>query len=146
MSCYCLLFVRVAVRGRIGQRDDGRFNSVTMKLSPTSTTRLVTVKMALVKIYSFIRGVFLIGLCVFAKSAIADASRPFALRIVDDQTGRGVPLVELKTTSSVRFYTDSAGYAAIDDPSLLGHKIFFYVWSHGYEYPADGFGIRGKAT
>jgi hypothetical protein len=70
---------------------------------------------------------------------------PFAIQIVDEQTGRGVPLVELKTVSNVQFFTDSAGYAAIDDPAMLGHRVYFWISSHGYEYPADGFGFRGKA-
>jgi hypothetical protein len=73
------------------------------------------------------------------------ATKPFAIHVIDDQSGRGVPLVELKTVSNVSFWTDSAGYAAIDDPALLGHRVFFSLWSHGYEYPKDGFGYRGKA-
>src|SRR5207249_299252 len=71
--------------------------------------------------------------------------KPFAIHVVDDRSGRGVPLVELKTVSNVSFWTDSAGYAAIDDPALLGRKTFFAVWSHGYEFPKDALGIRGKA-
>jgi len=78
----------------------------------------------------------------------APATRPaaFGLRVVDAATGRGVPLVELKTTSSLRLYTDSAGYVAVDDPALLGRRVFFFVASHGYQFPADGFGIRGRAV
>ncbi|HEX8911638.1 MAG TPA: hypothetical protein VF796_04710 [Humisphaera sp.] len=78
----------------------------------------------------------------------APATRPaaFSLKIVDAATGRGVPLVELKTTSSLRLYTDSGGYVAIDDPALLGRRVFFSVASHGYQFPADGFGIRGRAV
>lgn len=70
-------------------------------------------------------------------------ARPFAVEVVDDRTGRGVPLVELKTVANVRYVTDSAGLAAIDDPAMMGHAVFLHVASHGYEYPADGFGIRG---
>jgi hypothetical protein len=32
-----------------------------------------------------------------------------AIEVVDRQTGRGVPMVELQTTSGARYYTDSAG-------------------------------------
>jgi hypothetical protein len=67
----------------------------------------------------------------------------FSIAVVDDQTGRGVPLVELKTDSNVRYYTDSAGLVAIDDPAYVGREIYFSVFSHGYEYPIDGFGNRG---
>jgi len=69
--------------------------------------------------------------------------RPFAIEVVDERTGRGVPMVELQTTSSVRYYTDSAGLVAFDEPGLMGKKVFFGVAAHGYEFPPDGFGIRG---
>ncbi|OPZ22917.1 MAG: hypothetical protein BWZ10_00150 [candidate division BRC1 bacterium ADurb.BinA364] len=67
----------------------------------------------------------------------------FAIQVVDAATSRGIPLVELKTVNDVRYYTDSAGYAAIDDPGLMGRRVFFHVSSHGYEFAADGFGYRG---
>src|SRR5438067_1532697 len=73
------------------------------------------------------------------------AARPFAIEVVDDQTGRGVPLVELTTTSGVTYVTDSAGLVAFDDPGLIGQRVFFHVKSHGYEFPKDGFGLRGIA-
>lgn len=80
---------------------------------------------------------------LLAAPALAQAA-PFAIRAVDAATGRGVPLVELETTHHMLFVTDSAGYAAIDAPELLGTEVFFHVRSHGYEYPADGFGFRGR--
>ncbi|WP_152049439.1 hypothetical protein [Tautonia marina] len=69
--------------------------------------------------------------------------RPFAVEVVDAETGRGVPLVELKTVHQMRFLTDSAGIAVIDAPELIGIETYFFVSSHGYEYPSDGFGYRG---
>jgi hypothetical protein len=69
----------------------------------------------------------------------------FAIEVVDDQTGRGVPMVELQTTSGTRYYTDSAGVVAFFEPGLMGKKVFFAVSAHGYEFPKDGFGIRGVA-
>lgn len=78
--------------------------------------------------------------------ATAPAFRPFGIQVVDEQTGRGVPLVELKTVSNVRYVTDSNGWAAIDDPTLVGRRVFFFVSSHGYDFPADGFGSRGRAV
>jgi hypothetical protein len=77
--------------------------------------------------------------------ALSQTSAPFFVRVIDEQTGRGVPLVELKTVNNVRYVTDSAGIAAIDEPGLEGQRVFFYVSSHGYEFPADGFGFRGVA-
>ncbi len=86
-----------------------------------------------------------IAVMLFSPCCIAGDAKPFAIHVVDEQTGRGVPLVELTTPSNVRFYTDSAGYAAIDDPAMVGQRVFFTVWSHGYDFPADGFGSRGRA-
>jgi hypothetical protein len=69
----------------------------------------------------------------------------FRIHVVDAETGRGVPLVELKTVHNVRHFTDSNGLVAFREPGLTGTKVFFHVKSHGYEYPKDGFGFRGKA-
>jgi hypothetical protein len=77
-------------------------------------------------------------------SGASAAEGVFAIRVLDDQTGRGVPLVELKTVTNQRFVTDSAGVAAIREPELFGQTAFFYVSSHGYEFPKDGFGFRGQ--
>lgn len=70
----------------------------------------------------------------------------FEIRVIDDQTGRGVPLVELETVNNIRYVTDSNGYVALNEPTLFGQKVFFHVRSHGYEFPKDGFGYRGKAV
>src|SRR5439155_10415412 len=68
---------------------------------------------------------------------------PFAIQVIDDQSARGVPMVELQATTSACYYTDSAGYIAFDEPGLMNQKVFFNVASHGYEFPPDAFGIRG---
>jgi hypothetical protein len=39
--------------------------------------------------------------------------------------------------------TDSRGVVAFLEPGLMDQDVFFFVASHGYEYPADGFGMRG---
>jgi hypothetical protein len=78
-------------------------------------------------------------------AAPAPASAPFAVTVVDEATGRGVPLVELRTVNEIRYVTDSQGVAAVDEPGLMGLDVFFHVKSHGYEYPRDRFGYRGKA-
>lgn len=82
---------------------------------------------------------------MFAVTLNAASPDAFEIRVVDEETGRGVPLVELRTVHDVRFFTDSAGYAAIRDPELMNQNVFFSVRSHGYEFPKDGFGIRGRA-
>ena len=77
-------------------------------------------------------------------SIASAADGVFAIRVLDEQSGRGVPLVELKTVTNQHFVTDSAGVAAIREPELFGQTVFFHVSSHGYEFPKDGFGFRGK--
>lgn len=78
------------------------------------------------------------------------AARPAAFGVYqvtvrDADTGRGVPLVELRTVNEVRYYTDSSGIVAVDDPELMGQNVYFKVSSPGYEYPSDGFGNHGTA-
>ncbi len=70
---------------------------------------------------------------------------PYRIEVVDDETGRGVPLVDLRTVNAIRYVTDSNGIVAFDEPGLLGRKVFFHIQSHGYEFPKDGFGYRGLA-
>ena len=48
----------------------------------------------------------------------------FKIIVVDEETGRGVPLVELRTTNNSRYYTDSNGIIAFDDPTLIGQPVF----------------------
>ncbi len=73
------------------------------------------------------------------------AGKPFTIEVVDDRTGRGVPLVELRTVNGILLVTDSNGLAAFDEPGLTDQTVFFHVRSHGYELPKDGFGYRGRA-
>ena len=54
------------------------------------------------------------------------AAAPFWVRVVDSETGRGVPLVQLATPrDAMRFWTDSNGVAAIDDASMEGQDVVF---------------------
>ncbi len=82
-------------------------------------------------------------LCALGQTTQSSSSGWFAIRVVDAETGRGVPLVELETVNHLRFYTDSNGTVAFREPGLMGRQIFFHVRSHGYEYPKDSFGYRG---
>ncbi len=77
--------------------------------------------------------------------ANGEEPRLFAIEVLDDVTGRGVPLVELETLNHVVFVTDSHGKAAIAEADLFGQNVYFFIRGHGYEFPPDGFGYRGKA-
>ena len=85
------------------------------------------------------------ALLLTAFSQSVSAADAFAIQIVDDETGRGVPLVELRTVHNMRYYTDSAGLVAFDEPGLMNQRVYFHVSSHGYEFPKDKFGYRGAA-
>src|SRR5882757_7416031 len=80
---------------------------------------------------------------VRADGPAPDASRYFTIEVVDEQTGRGVPMVELQGTSGARYYTDSAGLIAFQEPGLMDRRVYFGVSAHGYEFAKDGFGIQG---
>jgi hypothetical protein len=56
----------------------------------------------------------------------------FQIKVVDSQTGRGVPLVELQPTGGPKLITDSNGIVALDDPALLNKNVPFGFRSYGY--------------
>jgi len=58
----------------------------------------------------------------------------FIIRVFDEDTGRGVPMVELKFPNDVKYWTDSAGIAVINEPSFIDREVFITVRSDGYEY------------
>ncbi len=73
----------------------------------------------------------------------AAAEEWFAIHVVDEVTGRGVPLVTLTTTNQIALVTDSAGWIAFQEPGLMGRKVFFSVSAPGYRVKKDGFGFSG---
>src|SRR5205809_3337837 len=90
--------------------------------------------------------VILLVTCALLFAPIAHASDYFAIKIIDEQTGLGVPLVELQTTDYVSHVTDSAGMVAFNEPGLMNETVFLTIISHGYEFPADGFGFHGATV
>jgi hypothetical protein len=73
------------------------------------------------------------------------ASTYFGIEVVDEETLRGVPMVELQATSGTCYYADSNGLIAFYEPGLMDQKVWFAVSAHGYEFAPDGFGLRGVA-
>ncbi len=118
-----------------------------MKTSHNSRPRTVLAMMALALIWPGL------SIAVEQESSFARDSfdyardkpfrKYFKIQVVDRQTGRGVPLVELRTTNSIRYFTDSNGIVAFQEPGLTDREVFFFIESHGYEFPKDGFGFRG---
>lgn len=83
---------------------------------------------------------------VAAPERMPPLPRYFGIQVVDAETGRGVPLVELKTTGDLLYYTDSSGWVAFEEPGLMGREVYFHVATPGYEHKKDGFGFRGVRT
>ena len=67
----------------------------------------------------------------------------FGIHVIDETTGRGVPLVTLQTTNHIALTTDSAGWIAFDEPGLMNRLVYFSVEGPGYALPKDGFGFAG---
>lgn len=76
-----------------------------------------------------------IGFAVLTVTASCWGASPYWVRIVDAESGRGVPLVELRAPNAVAFWTDSNGVAVIDDPAFQDHDVAFSIHSDGYEFP-----------
>jgi len=89
---------------------------------------------------------FILLVTMFAHPlAVASPGDYFKIMVVDAETSRGVPLVELKTTNNVRCYTDSNGIVAFCEPGLMDQVVYFHIRTDGYEYPVDFLGYRGNA-
>jgi hypothetical protein len=89
------------------------------------------------------RALILLGLAGTVFAAEVKKLSLCRLEIVEKGSGWPVPLVELRTTHSVRLVSDNAGVIAFDLPELMGRETWFDVIGHGYEIPRDGFGYRG---
>jgi hypothetical protein len=85
----------------------------------------------------------LTGLFCLSVAGVKAASPCFGIQVVDEQTGRGVPLMELRTVSDIPFVTDSAGWVAFQEPGLMDREVFFHLTGPGYEQAKDGYGFAG---
>lgn len=77
------------------------------------------------------------------RGAEISLNRFFPIQVVDEETGRGVPLVALRTVNKAVWWTDSQGWVAFHEPGLMDREVYFHVDSPGYEFPKDFFGNRG---
>ena len=59
----------------------------------------------------------------------------FQIRVVDESTNRGVPLVCLISMTRNQYWTDSNGYIAFYEPGMMNQEVYFTVKSDGYEIP-----------
>lgn len=79
----------------------------------------------------------------FMLTAQAGTSDWFAIHVIDETNGRGVPLVSVTTVNHITHTTDSAGWVAFHEPGLMGKEVFFHVTSPGYTVAKDGFEFAG---
>jgi hypothetical protein len=86
---------------------------------------------------------FLLAIACFARSIGAAAPQPFGIHVIDEETGRGIPLIELRSVNDIRCVTDNAGWIAFSEPGLMDREVWFYVSGPGYTKEKDGFGYTG---
>jgi len=87
---------------------------------------------------------FLHGVEPESEIRLPDANLFFRIEVKDEETGRGIPLVEVVTINKICYITDSAGLVAFYEPELMNRDLYFSFKSHGYEIKKDGFGFTGK--
>ncbi|MCA9236381.1 MAG: hypothetical protein KDA44_12985 [Planctomycetales bacterium] len=74
----------------------------------------------------------LAGVMLLSVAAAVARGEVFVIKVVDSETGRGVPLVELTPQGGPLLVTDSNGIVAVDDPALLNTNKFWGFRSYGY--------------
>lgn len=80
-----------------------------------------------------------------ADPGVVQVAKPwFGIHIVDETTGRGIPLIEFRTVNDIRCITDNAGWIAFNEPGLMNRELWLYLsLAPGYEMDKDGFGFTG---
>lgn len=58
----------------------------------------------------------------------------FRISVLDGATGRGVPLVQLRTGNYISLWSDNAGNIAFNEPGMMDQPVFFSVLSDGYNF------------
>ena len=86
---------------------------------------------------------WIIGLSSFAELSAQNPSEYYKIKVIDEESGRGVPMVKLETSSHIAYYTDNNGIIAYYEPGMMNEEVYFTISSPGYEYPGTMFG--GKA-
>jgi len=66
----------------------------------------------------------------------------FKIKVIDEETGRGIPMVGLIPLSQQKYYTDSNGFIAFNEPGFMGETVYFEVKSEGYQYAMGKDGKR----
>ena len=67
-----------------------------------------------------------------AASSVPGRAQLFRIDVIDAATGRGVPLIELRTPDGASWWTDNQGIVAFDDLTSMGRRLRFEVRGDGY--------------
>ena len=71
-----------------------------------------------------------------------EATEPFQIRVIDQETGLGVAHVRLTTDNGIFCYTRADGTVTWGESSLMGRNVYFRIESPGYRFPGGGKTIR----
>ena len=66
----------------------------------------------------------------------------FKIKVIDDETGRGIPMVGFIPLSQQKYYTDSNGLIAFNEPGLMNETVYFEIKCEGYQYAMGKDGKR----
>ena len=86
-----------------------------------------------VSIIGCVLGVLLIPACTTDQAT----TEYHAIRFIDGETGRGVPLVAITSLNKASYISDSQGYIAYYEPGLMGDTVYFEIEVEGYWHPRD---------
>ena len=67
-----------------------------------------------------------------AAAPVPTRAQLFRIDVIDAATGRGVPLIELRTPDGASWWTDNQGIVAFDDLTSMGRRLRFEVRGDGY--------------
>ena len=73
-------------------------------------------------------------------SAQDQSSLAFGIHVVDETTGAGVPLVELRMVHGMSWFSDNQGWICFHEPGLMDRDVAWLVSEPGIDFPKDGFG------
>jgi hypothetical protein len=82
--------------------------------------------------------IVLFGPAFLAHSRFASASVPFAMHVVDDQTGVGLASLRVTTDNGIICYTRANGDVTWTESSLMRRAVHFEVTDGRNQFQTDG--------
>lgn len=88
-------------------------------------------------IIKYFKSVMMVGFIISQFSFQQQENPYLKIRVIDAETKKGVPMVCLVPLTQERYYSDSNGLIAFNEPGLMDKVVYFEVMSEGYEYPQN---------